>query len=168
MTSTFRIAAAALGFCLLAVTAQAAPGKGGGGAKECDAAAVAAAADGIAAACPCAGTTDADGNLVPWKNHGQYVRCVAQATRSAVAGSDGTLQRRCLKESVRCSARSTCGRREGFVSCTRATTNGSSCSFRPSADACVAVGGEPGVGSCCAPEPVGSPSGAFVDGRPRL
>jgi hypothetical protein len=51
------------------------------------------------------------------------------------------------------------------VNCTTATSSTeSSCSFRPSADECSAAGGTPGTGSCCAPVPIGSPSGAFVDG----
>lgn len=159
---------------------------GGGGPAACDAAAVDAAAASVAAACPCAGRTDDTGAVVPWKNHGQYVRCVAKANKAAIAASAGAVSRRCLKSSQRCAARSTCGRAEGFVNCTKTTSSTcvagscadgsacatdadcgeSSCSFRPSAEACTASGGTPGTGSCCAPVPVGppgSPSGAFLD-----
>ena len=165
------------------------PGNGngnGGGPAACDAAAVDAAAASIAAACPCEGRTDDTGAVVPWKNHGQYVRCVAKANKAAIAESAGAVSRRCLKSSQRCAARSTCGRAEGFVNCTRTTSSTcvagacgdgsacttdadcteSSCSFRPSADACTATGGTPGTGSCCAPAPIvppGSPSGAFLE-----
>jgi hypothetical protein len=181
------------GLCLVAVTAHAgkpeSPGGGnGGGPAACDPAAVEAALADIAATCPCEGRTDETGALVPWKNHGKYVRCVAQATKAAVAESSGALTRRCLKQSVRCAARSTCGKREGIVNCTF-TTSGtcsggtcddgeecatdadcavSRCSFRPSAEACTASGGVAGLGSCCAPTAIGSPSGAFVDGAPLL
>lgn len=190
MRSTVKLLVTATSLLVLATTSAFAarpdsPGNGNGnGPKTCDAAVVDAAVAAIAAACPCEGRSDADGNVVPWKNHGQYVRCVAHATRDAIKASDGALHRRCLKESVRCAARSTCGRREGVVNCTTVLTspcvggqcaNGdacatdedctqSSCSFRSSAEACVAGGGVPGTGSCCAPAPVGSPSGAFVDG----
>jgi hypothetical protein len=160
MRSSSRFLVTLAGVCLLATTAYAArPTSPGGGPPACDPDAVAAATAAIADACPCEGQTDEAGNVVPWKNHGQYVRCVAHATRDAVKASDGTLTRRCLKESVRCAARSTCGRPEGFVTCTIDL----SCSFRPSAEACTAAGGVAGSGSCCAPAP-GSPSGAFVDG----
>lgn len=165
----------------------ASPGNGNGngkGPKTCDPAVVDAAAAAITAACACDGTVDASGEVVAWRNHGQYVRCVAHATRDAVKDSDGALTRRCLASAVKCAARSTCGRAAGFVNCTRSTTSAciagacddgsacttdddcteSSCSFRRTADACVAIGGVPGTGSCCAPVPVGSPSGAFVDG----
>jgi hypothetical protein len=174
---------------LLANSARAArpenPGNGnGGGPAACDEAAVAAAQASIDAACPCAGKTDDTGAVVPWKNHGQYVRCIAKATKAAIKDSDGALSRHCLRSSVRCAARSTCGKREGTVNCTTTTSSAcvagacadgdactsdavcteSSCSFRPSADLCTASGGTPGTGSCCAPVPVGSPSGAVVDG----
>jgi hypothetical protein len=152
---------------LLASSAWAGNGNGngnGGGPAACDEAAVAAAQASVDASCPCEGKTDDTGAVVPWKNHGQYVRCVAKATKAAVKDSDGAVTRRCLRSSVRCAARSTCGKRDGFVNCTTTTGAETSCSFRPSADLCTASGGTPGTGSCCAPVPVGSPSGAFVDG----
>jgi hypothetical protein len=168
------------GLSLAATAAHAKRPDSPGGPPTCDPAAVDAAVAAIAAACPCAGQTDADGNVVPWKNHGKYVRCVAHATKAAVADSDGALRRRCLKSSVRCAARSTCGRAEGVVNCTVTTSAScidgacddsgdecetdadcasSSCSFQPSADECTAAGGEPGLGSCCAPSAIESPEG---------
>jgi len=158
MISITRFVATVAGVCMLAGVAQAAPP------APCDPVAVEAAAATIDEACPCAGQTDDAGALVPWKNHGAYVRCVAHATKAAVEASEGAVTRRCLKDSVRCAARSTCGKKEGFVNCTVTTETRSLCSFRPSADACTAAGGVPGLGSCCAPAPIGSPSGAFVDG----
>lgn len=181
------VLAAAAATLLLASAALAAkpesPGGGRGGPPACDEAAVAAAVASIDAACPCAGQTDESGAVVPWKNHGKYVRCVAHATKAAVKGSDGALTRRCLRSSIRCAARSTCGRAEGVVNCTVTSSSAcvagscddgrtcssdddctrSSCSFRPSADQCTADGGVAGTGSCCAPALVGSPSGAFLD-----
>lgn len=161
MRSSSKILATLAGVCLFATVAHATkPPSPGGGPPACDPAAVAAANASIAETCPCDGQTDDAGNVVPWKNHGQYVRCVAHATKDAVKASDGALSRRCLKESVRCAARSTCGRKEGVVNC----TTGTSCSFRPSAAQCSDAGGVPGTGSCCSPTPIGSPSGAFLDG----
>jgi hypothetical protein len=148
------------GTCLLATAAHAKKPATPGGPAACDPAAVATASEAIAAACPCDGQSDDAGNVVPWKNHGKYVRCVAHATRAAVKDSDGAVSRRCLKASVRCAAHSTCGRAEGVVSC----SVDASCSLAPSAEACSERGGTPGVGSCCAPAPIGSPSGAFLDG----
>src|SRR5262245_29766875 len=94
------LAAAAIG------TAEAAP--------PCDADAVAAAGAAIAAACPCAGTTSPSGEVVPWKNHGQYVSCVTHE-RNQIA-KDLDLSKSCLRQATRCGARSTCGK-PGFVTC---------------------------------------------------
>src|SRR5262245_6271812 len=81
--------------------------------SACDPAAVAAAQAAIASACPCAAQPNGDA----WKNHGQYVRCVAQETAKQVAQSHGALKRRCLNSAVSCGARSTCGKPD-FVACT--------------------------------------------------
>ncbi|HZR82534.1 MAG TPA: hypothetical protein VFD92_15675 [Candidatus Binatia bacterium] len=146
--------------------------------KTCDPAAVAAAQAAIADACPCAGTTAPDGTVTPWKNHGEYVRCVAHETAKQVATSHGTVSRYCLRTSVRCGARSTCGK-PGFVACrihdaclndatpgdgvasgtcesdaTIACDTSSDCpvlrcATRSSADLCSASGGEASEGSCC-------------------
>lgn len=62
----------------------------------------------MAVACPC------DGTLEPWKNHGQYVRCVVHLRNAyRKAGClDDTLKRTI----TRCAARSTCGK-DGAVLC---------------------------------------------------
>jgi len=60
--------------------------------------------DEILAACPCTG------------NHGQHVSCVAHAVKDAV--SSGRLDVNCKGKVVRCAARSTCGKKSGFVTCT--------------------------------------------------
>jgi hypothetical protein len=150
-----------------------------GAPPSCDPATVAAAQAAIAAACPCAGVTDAMGNVQPWKNHGAYVRCVAHATTKATRPPQ-SIARRCLRDSVSCGARSTCGKPD-FVACrvpvphtcvgdpvpgdgtaagtcdndasvkcdTDADCTTQHCSTRASADSCTAVGGTPSSGSCC-------------------
>lgn len=124
-----------------------APGKGGG---ACEGASSAIGAF-VDAACPCAGPDDGSGATIAWKNHGQYVRCVAHAVRDA-ARSLG-VKRRCGRGLVPCAARSACGK-DGAVACVL----GTECSVLP-ADECTALGGIGGSGSCC----TASPGGAFVD-----
>jgi hypothetical protein len=156
--------------------------------KTCEAAAVAAAEEALAAACPCAGKLDAEGAVVPWRNHGEYVSCVARA-KGAARRTSGGVPARCLRGVGECAARSTCGKRAQAVTCSfpGATCVGGMCSdgrgnecgsdadcgdglctVGPSAEQCSALGGSPGKGSCCAPEPLGSPSGAFLDGALQL
>ena len=48
-------------------------------------------------------------------NHGQYVSCVVGKVRQAV--HDGELDVNCKGKVVRCAARSTCGKKTGFVTC---------------------------------------------------
>jgi hypothetical protein len=101
-------------------------------------------------------------------NHGRYVSCVAHAVRDAVANG---LPTNCKGTVTRCAARSTCGKKAGFVTCcfARAGTcdaglcqDGTTpcidatqcpaetrCSTKSSADHCTAAGGSPGSGSCC-------------------
>ena len=152
-------------------------GKGkGGGAGACDAASSAIQAF-VDAACPCAGLDDGAGGTTAWKNHGQYVRCVAHAVREAARAAG--VKRRCAKNVVPCAARSTCGSKKR-VTCVVAATGtctAGACSNDPdvpcvvdadcstqscavtSADRCADAGGVAGTGSCCA----ASPSGAFLD-----
>ena len=103
-------------------------------------------------------------------NHGQYVSCVTRAVREAV--STGELDVNCKGKVVRCAARSTCGKKEGFVTCTicvpgtctdnlcddgvTVCSDSSTCpqvvdrcSTKSSVDLCLAKGGIPGTGSCC-------------------
>ena len=48
-------------------------------------------------------------------NHGHFVSCVAHKVKDAVA--DGLIANNCKGKVVRCGARSTCGKKEGFVTC---------------------------------------------------
>ena len=126
------------------------PGHGAPGSGNCGTASSAIGAF-VDATCPCAGPDDGTGGTIAWKNHGQYVRCVAHAVRDA-ARSLG-VKRRCGHGFVPCAARSTCGK-DGAVAC----IVGGECSVLP-ADECAALGGSGGSGSCC----TASPSGANHD-----
>ena len=139
----------------------------------CDATAVATARATIDDVCPCAAQSDG----TPWKNHGQYVKCVTKARKAAAA----SVQKKCLKEVVPCAAQSTCGKsadiacvitttatgscqgdpiqgdtlKEGTcvsdptVACdTDADCSQSTCSAMSQAD-CTTAGGSPAVGPCC-------------------
>jgi len=146
---------------------------GGPKSKTCDPTAVTSAEESIAAACPCAGPVGT--TPTPWKNHGQYVRCVAHATKDA--GRAAGLKHRCLNTVVRCGAQSTCGRSNDVVACrtssvgtcvsgmcsndaTKTCTTDADCTVAScmltSAAACA---GTVGTGSCCS----ASPSGAFLE-----
>ncbi len=62
----------------------------------------------LAAQCPCAGTVNPDTSVTPWRNHGQFMKCVVHY-RNALRKSG------CLTDSERqtiasCAARSTCGK----------------------------------------------------------
>ena len=148
-------------------TAQAAP--------ACDPAAMETASAEIEAACPCEGRTNGNGEVVPWKNHGQYVSCVA-VERNHLA-KDLDLSKSCLRRVVSCGARSNCGKPD-FVTCripdecsdalpgdgvaegtcadapeiacdTAADCPILHCSTKSSAEHCEARGGIAGTGSCC-------------------
>ena len=127
--------------------------------------------------CPCDGVDDGNGGTIAWKNHGQYVRCVAHAVRDAARAAG--VKRRCGKGIVPCAARSTCGKKRG-VTCVVPTTGtcvdgacsnddalpcttDADCTMQAcaitSAERCAAAGGTAGTGSCC----TASPSGAFLD-----
>jgi hypothetical protein len=152
------------------------PKKGGGGGPNCEAAASTIGAF-VDAACPCAGASDGTGGTIPWKNHGQYVRCVAHAVKDAAR--DAGVKKRCGKGLVRCAARSSCGKDDRVAcvvpvagTCVDGTCaedpavaclvdgdcDVSECSVRRT-DACTAAGGVGSPGSCC----TASPGGAFVD-----
>ncbi|HLY39014.1 MAG TPA: hypothetical protein VKU61_13310 [Candidatus Binatia bacterium] len=153
-------------------------GGGHGSGNACDAASSTIGAF-IDATCPCAGVDDGNGGTVAWKNHGQYVRCVAHAARAAARAAG--VKRRCARALVPCAARSSCGKKNA-VACivpSVGTCTGGACSNDPetpcavdadctlqactvtSADRCAAAGGSASSGSCCL---AASPSGAFVDG----
>ena len=113
----------------------------------------------IASTCVCTEAT----------NHGQHVSCVAHELRQAVLS--GELPVNCKGAVVRCAARSTCGKRAGFVTCcfaasgvcdgglcqdgTTACTLSTECPVvtkcrtKSSTEACTTLGGAPGSGSCC-------------------
>ena len=67
--------------------------------------------------CPCDGTVMPDLSTQPWKNHGQYVRCVVHyrnALRKAGCFTDDSLRRTI----ARCAAKSTCGKASKLRCCT--------------------------------------------------
>ena len=86
----------------------------------CDTTAVADAKLAIDASCPCTGKPDGQGGVVPWKSHGQYVSCVARATKSEAKGAG--VARQCLGHVVPCAAHSTCGKSaDADVACSTST-----------------------------------------------
>jgi hypothetical protein len=84
-------------------------------APTCDETAVASAKTAIDTDCPCAGLSDGNGGTVPWKNHGQYVRCVTKAKKTEALNAG--VARQCLKDVVPCAANSTCGKSNDDVAC---------------------------------------------------
>jgi len=112
----------------------------------------------IATECRCDGFT----------THGQYVRCVAHAVKLAV---DDGLPTNCKGTVKRCAARSTCGKKAGFVTCcfalpgrcedgvcqddVTACTDPAQCPIvtkcrtKSTVEKCTLAGGSPGTGSCC-------------------
>jgi hypothetical protein len=144
-------------------------------APACDPAAVDAAAAAMTATCPCAGKTSPGGDVVPWKNHGQYVSCVTRE-RNRLA-KQLALSKSCIRSATRCAARSTCGKKDGFVTCrlpdlcsdptpdgvasgacsddptiacdTAADCPVLRCSIKSSSERCDGQGGMSGTGSCC-------------------
>ena len=147
-------------FTVLAGLAMAAVWVGTAGARCDDPAAAEAVRATIAQKCVC---TDAT-------NHGRYVSCVAHEVRTAVANG---LPTNCKGTVTRCAARSTCGKKSGFVTCCFASPgtcdvatgrcqDGATlctastqcpavtrCRTKSSADHCTVAGGSPGTGSCC-------------------
>src|SRR5581483_4575581 len=116
---------------------------------SCDPALVASAVAAVEAACPCDGAPDGNGGTVPWGKHRHYKKCVHTTIRDQVRASNLALPRRCLRTTLRCGNKSTCGT-VGAVTCTTADA----CFIAPSAAACDASGATLGTGSCCAPEPL--------------
>src|SRR5262249_41588256 len=124
-----------------------------------------------------------DGECQCTGNHGQFVSCVAHHVGDAVRNNE--LDTNCKGAVTRCAARSTGGKKSGFVTCascrrgtcTRgvcgdgftmsadrwmcpAVVNG--CSTKSRAALCAAKGGVAGSGSCCDATCVASPSVAFL------
>ena len=69
----------------------------------------------VDAACPCDGKMNPDLSVTPWRSHGQYVSCVVRF-RNALRKNDCAAREE-LRLMARCSAKSTCGKREGSVVC---------------------------------------------------
>src|SRR6185369_11812682 len=55
------------------------------------------------------------GDSCSTNNHGHFVSCVAHKVKDAVA--DGLIATNCKGKVVLCGARSTCGHKEGFITC---------------------------------------------------
>ncbi len=140
----------------------------------------------VAAQCPCAGTTNPDLTVTPWKDHGQYQKCVVHY-RNALRKS-GCLTKDERRTIARCAAHSTCGK-DTVLCCTynlgtcsdpmpgdmvaagtcsndpamvcdvSADCTKSSSSIKHDADACAAAGGVVvvGGGSVCAACPPPAP-----------
>jgi hypothetical protein len=71
-------------------------------------------------ACPCPGRPlDSTGMVAPWRNHGQFVSCVAHFRNALRKGHCADPSS--MRSIVRCAARSSCGR-EDAVLCCRYTT----------------------------------------------
>ena len=106
-------------------------------------------------------------NCDAFPNHGQYVRCVADQVNTAVSNG---LPTNCKGAVKRCAARSTCGKKTGFVTCCFASPGVcrdgfcqdrsacidastcpivTKCRTKSSDVLCLAAGGSPGSGSCC-------------------
>jgi hypothetical protein len=73
----------------------------------------------IAAACPCDGTVMPDSTIEPWRNHGQYVRCVVKY-RNRLWKSD-CIDKAERRQTRRCAARSTCGKADRVRCCVSQT-----------------------------------------------
>ena len=73
----------------------------------------------VAENCPCQGPVVSDAAPAPWRNHGQYVRCVARY-RKLLRKSE-CLSGDALRTIQSCSARSTCGKPERVLCCLNST-----------------------------------------------
>jgi hypothetical protein len=105
----------------------------------------------VTAACDCAAA----------KAHGQYVRCAGRVVKGLAA--DGTIARSCKGQMVRGFARSTCGKREGVVTCCGTRGSRTVCGVKK-ATVCERRGGTVGATSMCLDACLpSSPSGAFLD-----
>ena len=104
MRTSARVLAIAALFALPAGASAMGHGKGKPQPIPCPADVAAA----VAAQCPCPGTTQPDLSVAPWKNHGQYVRCVVHF-RNTLRKS-GCLTAAERQTTARCAARSTCGK----------------------------------------------------------
>jgi len=123
---------------------------------DCEAARCAIQAQ-IDAECPCAEA----------KNHGRYTACVARIVNAA--SREGVIPKKCRNKINGCAIRSTCGKRDGFVSCDF-PGDGVSGRCRPlsSSDLCERRGGTV-VASCCetcGPQPTATPEEPVATATP--
>ena len=123
---------------------------------DCEAARCAIQAQ-IDAECPCAEA----------KNHGRYTACVTRVVNAAVR--EGIVPKKCRNKINGCAIRSTCGKRDGFVSCDF-PGDGVSGRCRPlsSAEHCEKRGGTV-VSSCCetcGPQPTATPDEPVATATP--
>ncbi len=98
-----------LALLLTLPAAASAMGHGNGGGKPQPIPCPADIAAALAATCPCAGSPQPDQSVAPWKNHGQYQRCVVHfrnALRKSGCFTDDSVRR----SIARCAAHSTCGK----------------------------------------------------------
>src|SRR5262249_41969398 len=86
------------------------------GPRICTAELVAQLREALASECPCAGSRAAGGATVPGSKRRLYQSCTRKVTHVFMRASRRTLQRSCLKDTLRCTARSTCGV-DGAVTC---------------------------------------------------
>jgi hypothetical protein len=101
-----------LGLILTATPAVAKPGRPGRGDGATCPTDVAAS---LAGSCPCEGRTAPDGTVTPWRNHGQYVSCVARARNQL--RRQGCLPDELRRIAQRCAAKSTCGKADAVLCC---------------------------------------------------
>jgi hypothetical protein len=69
----------------------------------------------LAAACPCAGKADPQGNVTAWKNHGQFVSCIVRFRNDL--RRRGCLNAQTQRTIASCAARSTCGKANAVLCC---------------------------------------------------
>lgn len=73
----------------------------------------------LATACPCDGKHLPDDSVLPWRNHGQYVSCVARFRNTLRKA--GCLTADLMRTVARCAARSTCGKAGTVLCCVSAS-----------------------------------------------
>jgi hypothetical protein len=100
-------------FALVLVLAGAAAFLGSVANAGCDDPRLTSVRDAILADCQ---NASSNGNGPCTGNHGQYVSCVTHEVNDAVHNEQ--LDVNCKGKVTRCAARSTCGKKDGFVTCT--------------------------------------------------
>lgn len=96
----------------------------------------------IAEQCPCEGTTDeTTAEIVPWRNHGKYVRCVVKSTN--MLRKSGCLEKAERRQLKRCAARSTCGKAAAVLCCITKTDTCNGAVLDPETPGTCGDSGEP-------------------------